>query len=87
MCLELAPLEVLMAIPVGGLREQFEAAPAWERFLSVVRSQVISHGSILLENLLAGVTNQPRLEPVCAPVTLPDNLEGGRFWFWLRNSL
>ena len=85
LCLGLASLEFFVSIPVGGLREQFEAAPAWKRLLSVVRSQVNSHGNIFLENLLAGLTNQPRLEPFCALVTLPDHLVGGRFRFRLRN--
>jgi hypothetical protein len=74
-----------MAIPVGTLRERFEAASAWKWFLSIVRSLVDSHRSQFHKNLTAGVANKPSLVPIGAPVTLSDHFIRGRFWFWLIN--
>jgi len=42
-----------MSIPVGGLGKLFEAASAWKRLFSGVRSKVVHHGRLFRKAVLA----------------------------------
>ena len=84
-CFQSAGLKLLMTVPVGSLREHFEAATAWEWLLARVWSKVVPHGGLLGEAVSAGVTDQPLLEPPGVCATLSDHLEGCFGWFSLLN--
>ena len=66
-----------MSVPVGGLGEMLEAASAWKRLFSGVRSKMVLHGSLFRKAVPTYVADERLLEPPSVYTSHSDHFVGG----------
>ena len=82
---EPAVLQFFMAVSICGLGEHFKAATTGEWLFSGVWSQMVVHGCLLPEALVAHLANEGLLEPIRLLASPPENFEPWRGLLHLLN--